>query len=129
MQRILIIDDSAFDRRMISSAMKSNGDSFEFVELSHGKVAVETIKALGPDLTVLDIRMPGKSGFDVLDEIRAEKSLQNHKVIVMSGSSADTDKEMAAEKGASAYFTKPSSVAAYRDVASEIKHAYLELAG
>ncbi len=128
MKRILIIDDSAFDRRMISSAMKTVGTPFEFIELSHGKVALETIKETQPDLTVLDIRMPGKSGFDLLDEIRAEKSLKDLKVIIMSGSNADIDKALATEKGATDYFTKPNSVAAYRDVASRIKESYLELA-
>jgi len=128
MQRILIIDDSAFDRKMISSALKSLDITFECVELSHGKVALQTIKELSPELTVLDIRMPGKSGFDILDEIRADNSLKDHKVIIMSGSSADIDKSLATKKGASAYFTKPSSVAAYRDVAHTIKEVYLELA-
>lgn len=126
MRRILIIDDSAFDRRMISSALKATGETFEFVELSHGAVAVDTIKDVAPDLIVLDIRMPGKSGFDVLDEIMADAQLRESKVIVMSGSGAEVDKSTAQQKGASAYYTKPGSLLDYRQVAEEIGASYLE---
>ncbi|WP_026942043.1 response regulator [Hellea balneolensis] len=128
MRRVLVIDDSEFDRRMITRAMKGVDESLSFAELDNGCKIIETMHHVKPDLVLLDIRMPGFGGFDVLDIIRADDEFQTCHVIMISGSSSDGDKRTASQKGASRYFTKPSSQVGYKQIAEDIKEQFLHYA-
>ncbi|MDA8708532.1 response regulator [Hellea sp.] len=126
MPRILVIDDSEFDRRMITRAMKRVDDSLTFAELDNGRKISETMLRVRPDLVLLDIRMPGFGGFDVLEIIKDDEDFCDCHVVMISGSSSDGDKIMAVKKGASGYFTKPSSQLGYTEIAQEIKSQFFE---
>lgn len=128
MRRVLVIDDSEFDSRMIARAMKRVDDSLSFSELDNGRKIVETIYHVKPDLVLLDIRMSGFGGFDVLDIIRDEEEYGECHVVMISGSSSDGDKDMARLKGASGYFTKPCSQVGYKEIAEEIRDQFLDYA-
>jgi two-component system chemotaxis response regulator CheY len=68
--RVLIVDDAAFMRMMLRKIVVTSGH--EVVgEASDGVVAIEQFRELRPDLTTLDITMPGKDGIEVLQEIMA----------------------------------------------------------
>jgi len=70
MARILVVDDAAFMRKVLSDALASGGH--EVVgEASNGEEAVASFQALRPDLTTLDITMPEKDGLAALAEIIA----------------------------------------------------------
>lgn len=128
MSQVLVIDDSEFDRRMITLAMKTADEDLTFMELSRGEKAIETMQAAIPDVVLLDIRMPGIDGFEVLDMIKRENIFCNCKVIMISGSCAEADRAMSKEKGASAYYTKPHSLLDYENMAREIHGLYLSAA-
>jgi len=126
--KILIIDDSEFDRRMIVSAMKSVCENLTCVELSNGASAVETMRQVNPSLTIVDIRMPGISGWEVLENIRTENALIDSKVVMMSGTSSEVDVEKATTSGAQGFYKKPHTRLDYNEVASSLKASFLELA-
>ena len=126
--KILVVDDSEFDRRMTVSAMRSVRDNLTSVELSGGKSAVETMRQEKPWLTILDIRMPGISGWDVLEHIRSEEALDDLKVVMMSGTSSQLDVEKATSNGAHGFYTKPSTRLDYEFVASDLKASFLNVA-
>lgn len=128
MAHILVIDDSEFDRRMIMRALRHTDKSLGFEELTNGSGVLETLQLSRPDLILLDIRMPGPSGFEVLEAIKSHESFYNCNVVMISGSKASCDKEMAKEKGAAAYFQKPNSRAGYKDLAAQISQDYLQIA-
>ena len=128
MQNILVIDDSEFDRRMIVSAMKSACNDVRCVELSQGDSVLEIMRSEEPSLTIVDIRMPGMSGWEVLDKIKADEALCGLNVVMMSGSHSDDDIEMANQKGADGFYTKPHKQSDYRLVAKDIKNSYLSTA-
>ncbi len=128
MQNILVIDDSEFDRRMIVSAMKSACNDIRCVELAQGDKVLEIMRSEVPRLTIIDIRMPGMSGWDVLDKIKADAALCNSNIIMMSGSHSEGDIEMASQKGADGFYTKPHKQSDYRLVAADIKNSYLNTA-
>jgi two-component system chemotaxis response regulator CheY len=68
MARVLIVDDAAFMRKMLSDALSSGGH--EVVgEASNGNEAVQQFQELRPELTTLDITMPEKDGLQALREI------------------------------------------------------------
>lgn len=124
-KRILIIDDSEFDRRMVTLAMESTGSPLHYYEFSDGKDALTTIREFQPDLTLLDIRLPGKSGFDVLSDIRGDNGLKTLRVVLVSGSKADCDRDRAMEMGACAYYQKPHRREYYASMADEINREFL----
>lgn len=125
MHHILIIDDSEFDRRMITLAMQSTGLNLDFTELSNGSDVLDTMSKLEPTVTFLDIRMPGKSGFEILSEIKSAKNLNNCPVVLVSGSDAQCDRTKASEMGASGYFKKPHTRQDYKDIANNIKQQFM----
>jgi CheY-like chemotaxis protein len=65
-------------------------------------------KAPRPDLVILDLRLPKKSGFDVLKEIKEDPALGNIPVVVQSSSEAQVDIELAYSLHANCYITKPA---------------------
>lgn len=68
--QIMVVDDHPIVRQGIRSLL-SNYPEFEIVgEADHGALALEQIRRLAPDITLLDIRMPGESGLEVLKQIR-----------------------------------------------------------
>jgi DNA-binding response OmpR family regulator len=62
-----------------------------------------------PDLVILDVMLPGKSGFDILKDIRADSALARTPVLMLSARGQTKDVEMAERAGADRYMTKPFS--------------------
>lgn len=120
MGRLLIIDDDKTDRFLIKKALLKHRETLKFTELEHGFEAVEVIKDKRPMATLLDIRMPGLDGFDVLKMIRQDPYLREHPVYMISGSEEPSDIKMAHEAGANGYLTKPSSIGEYEQLAQSI---------
>jgi two-component system, chemotaxis family, chemotaxis protein CheY len=68
MARVLVVDDAAFMRKMVSDALSKAGHEV-IGEACNGVEAVESFRALKPELTTLDITMPEKDGLQALGEI------------------------------------------------------------
>lgn len=120
MGRILIIDDDKTDRLFIKKALMKERDTLEFIELEQGFEAVNKIKDTQPLATILDVRMPGLDGFDVLKMIRTDPELTDHIVFMLSGSEEPNDIELAKVSGADAYLSKPGSISGYQALAKTI---------
>lgn len=125
MGKVLIVDDCDFDRLMISRALVKKRNNIEIYEADSGADALEKVTKLLPDLIVLDVRMPGMDGFEVLLELRRDPELSKRPVVMLSGSGDDKDKKMAASCGANAYFVKPSNVQSYYEIAERLSAEYL----
>lgn len=125
MDRVLIIDDSDFDRKMIRRAIASKRKNIEFTELSSGRTVAEHIAMQSPDLAIVDIRMPGMDGFEVLETIRSLPAFGDIPVLMVSGSEQAEDRAMASARGASGYYVKPPSAADYVTLGQDIYDLYL----
>jgi len=103
MKRILIIDDSLFQRRIVSSPLNAQG--FEVHEAINGKEGLEKIIEIKPDLILLDILMPEKDGIEVLTELKAN----NNKipVIMLTSDVQDSTRDECLSLGARAFLNKP----------------------
>jgi two-component system chemotaxis response regulator CheB len=106
--RVLIVDDSAVIRKMVSTMLSSDPEIVVAGTAGNGRVALERIPDLKPDLVTLDIEMPEMDGLETLVEIR--KLYPKLPVIMFStlterGAAATLD---ALARGASDYVTKPS---------------------
>jgi len=120
--RILVVDDSPSDVRLIREALKESPGNATLLIARDGVEATDYLqKALlgeypRPDLIVLDLNLPRKSGREVLAEIKANPRLKQIPVIVMTSSSASEDVANAYNLNANSYITKPADLADYLKV-------------
>ncbi len=80
---ILIADDDALVRELWADALTKAG--FRVLEADSGREALDTLRAVVPDLLLLDLHMPELSGEDVLARLRATAALQSLPVLIISG--------------------------------------------
>ena len=102
--KVLIVDDDRDLRELIAFALTQAG--FLVVKAADGPSAVRLFDAEGPDLVVLDINMPGASGFQVCEAIRARSAVP---VMMLTVRSEEEDLIKALDLGADDYLTKPFS--------------------
>jgi class 3 adenylate cyclase len=103
--RLLVVDDNEMNRDLLSRRLGARGYS---VETAHdGTQALERIDASPPDLVLLDVMMPGLSGFDVLKILRTRHSRSELPVIMVTAKDQSEDIVQALSLGANDYVTKP----------------------
>ena len=105
---VFIADDNPADVDLIQLAFDENGLSPDYIVACDGLEAIELLKTALPVLILLDIKMPGADGFEVLSYLRSQPRLCDVHVIVMSSSTAPVDKERALKLGAKQYWPKPA---------------------
>jgi len=104
---ILIADD---DRDILDLVVyKLNQAGFDTVAVTDGDAALAAIEADPPRLAVLDIMMPGMSGLEVLQKVRANEAISDLDVILLTARARDTDVDAGYASGASDYVIKPFS--------------------
>lgn len=75
----------------------------------NGDDAADVIRRLNPDLVILDVMLPGKSGFDILEEIRGHSQTADLPVLMLTARGQSRDREMAEKAGVNRFMTKPFS--------------------
>jgi DNA-binding response OmpR family regulator len=105
MEKILIVEDDRAVQRALKHLLVSEDYSVETA--SDGAAGLETFRSSGPDLVILDLRLPGMPGRDVCREIK--QTSPSVPVIVLSAKTDVTDKVLLLELGADDYVTKPFS--------------------
>ncbi len=103
--KILIADDEPNILLSLEYLMKREG--FDVRSARDGQEALDAIHADPPDLVLLDVMMPKKTGFEVLQELRADDSLASLLVLMLTAKGRDTDQAKGVALGADAYMTKP----------------------
>ena len=101
--RILVADDEPHIREVIRAYLER--ESYEVLEAPDGEVALELARTAGPDLLLLDVMLPLRSGFDVLRTLRGEGS--NVGVVMLTARDDVIDRVAGLELGADDYVTKP----------------------
>lgn len=107
-RRVLVVDDSAFMRRMVSEVVASSGEFIVVGTARDGEDALRQVHALNPDIVTLDVQMPGLDGLDALGYIMSEVP---RPVVMLSAGGADGGAEAtlrALELGAVDFVRKPS---------------------
>ena len=112
-RKILVVDDDAALRDVLKQGLEASIPGCTVDVAANGNEALERVRQEVPDLIILDIRMPGKDGLQVLEEIRAIS-----KVPVIMFTVSDTHWERAMQLGANDYLLKPFDV---RDLMASIR--------
>ena len=106
-KKILIADDEQNIVISLEFLMKREG--FEVLIANDGEEAVRRIRSDRPDLVLLDVMMPKKSGFEVCQEIKADPALAAVRILMLTAKGRDTEVAKGLALGADAYMTKPFS--------------------
>lgn len=104
--RILVVEDDAHIRLGLREALSSA--AYEVSECADGRHTVELIKSVKPDLVVLDVMLPGQSGYDICRALRAERC--QVPVIMLTAKGQEIDKVVGLKLGADDYITKPFAI-------------------
>ena len=119
-KKVLVADDEPNIVISLEFLMKREG--YEVVVARDGQETLEAIARERPDLVLLDVMMPRKSGFEVLQAVRADEALQGTRILLLTAKGRDTDIAKGTALGADGYMTKPFST-------RELVHKVAELLG
>jgi DNA-binding response OmpR family regulator len=105
--KILVADDEPNIVTALEFLLHRAG--YEVVVAHDGQEALEAIARERPDLVLLDVTMPRRSGFEVCQAVKSDARLEATRVLLLSARSRDTDMAKGLALGADAYMTKPFS--------------------
>lgn len=117
-KKILIVDDEPNILISLEFLMKREG--YEVILARDGQEAIDAITRERPDLVLLDVMMPVKSGFDVCHEVRAGEAVRDTIIVMLTAKGRDTDIAKGMALGADAYMTKPFSTRELVEKVSEL---------
>jgi two-component system, OmpR family, alkaline phosphatase synthesis response regulator PhoP len=106
-ETVMVIEDEQEIRELIRYNLERAG--FRVQAMSDGEEGLRRLFASRPDALVLDLMLPGRSGLEVLRELREEPTTRDLPVVVLTARSAEMDKLLGFEQGADDYVTKPFS--------------------
>lgn len=104
-KKILVADDEPNIVISLEYLLKREG--YAVLIARDGQEALDTIARDKPDLVLLDVMMPKKTGFEVCQEVRANEALHGIKILMLTAKGRDTDVAKGTALGADAYMTKP----------------------
>jgi CheY-like chemotaxis protein len=107
LRTVVIADDESSMRLLVHATIES--DDYSVLEASDGMEAWTLIQKHQPSLVLLDVQMPGRSGLEVLRAIKADPSLKETRVILLTSKAMESDVEAGLIAGADFYLTKPFS--------------------
>ena len=120
-RRVLLIEDEPNLIEAIRFLLTRDGWNVE--THSDGSDAVEVVRRARPDLVILDMMLPGKSGMDILRELRELDELAKMPVLMLTARGQSRDRAMAEQAGVSRFMTKPFSnvevLTAVRDLVAQ----------
>ncbi|MEO7319770.1 MAG: SpoIIE family protein phosphatase [Chthoniobacteraceae bacterium] len=103
--RILVVDDDAGNREMLSRRLERLGHTVEVAE--NGRRALEILRQQAFDLMLLDLQMPELNGYEVLEQVKVDEALRDLPIIVLSASDETSRVAHCIEMGAADYLAKP----------------------
>lgn len=105
MKKILIADDKATSRELLRTVLERQG--YAITEASDGEEALQKALAETPDLILLDLQMPRRTGYEVLRELRKDPRHAKLPIIALTASAMQGDREKALAAGFTGYMAKP----------------------
>ena len=111
-KKILIIDDTDTYLLILNDILKDDYDTSISMD---GEDGLETARIIMPDLILLDVMMPGMSGYEVLETLKADETMKSIPVILISGKGSEKNEAKGYELGAAGYIKKPFDKTVVKD--------------
>ncbi len=127
--RVLLVEDNEDDALLIARAFVKAGLRVALDRVADGDTAVERLKAASVSLVLLDLKLPMRSGFEVLAWMRGEAppAVRRTPVVVLTSSNQERDVRQAYDLGANSYLVKPVGAPALLDMARSLDGYWLRL--
>lgn len=129
---ILLVEDGLMDARVTINALKEGLTQHRLTLIRDGEEALEFLhqsgrfaKAPRPDLILLDLMLPKKCGTEVLDEVKADFSLKDIPIVVLTASEDEADKVKCQMLHVDAFITKPVNLAKFLNVVKQLRRFWL----
>lgn len=117
-KKILIVDDEPNIVISLEFLMAQNG--YNVFIAKNGEQAIDLLPKIKPDLILLDVMLPNRSGFEILQLLRKDSATKSIKVILLTAKGRDQDITKGISLGADAYVTKPFSTRALVEKVKEV---------
>ena len=118
---ILIVDDDSNMRNLVIETLEElEGYGVELLTAENGDDALEIIKTKTPNLVILDVTMPGISGFEVCDTVKNVLGLKAICILLLTAQSQQVDRQRGESVGADYYITKPFDPDELLELASKV---------
>jgi CheY-like chemotaxis protein len=118
MKKLLIVDDQASMVKILTDIFKR--ENFEIFTASNGQEGIDRAKETKPDLIIMDIMMPIKTGIEAIQELRAIPEFSQTKIFTLTAKGGTYDSDQAIAAGANGFLSKPFSPSG---IVQEIKKA------
>lgn len=106
-RQVLVIEDEPNIIEAISFILSRDG--WTVSTHSNGETAVEAVHRVAPDALILDVMLPGRSGYDILQDLRADAATKDIPVLMLTARGQKNDRELAERLGVNMFMTKPFS--------------------
>lgn len=111
-RKVLLVEDDDSIATALEYVITRQGMAFE--RLSTGEGALGRIRSLVPDLVLLDVGLPGASGYDICRDLRGDPSLAQVRVLMMTARGSAAEQRRALDLGADGFISKPFAMADLR---------------
>lgn len=118
MKTALLVEDSLTDKDLMMRELQGAG--YTVVSVTSAEEAMVQLGQANPDLIVLDVILPGQSGFELCRQLKADSKLKSIPILMCSTKSTDADKMWGSMLGADAYITKPVNTEEFTRALSQI---------
>ena len=115
MKSVLIVEDSATTRSLITAVIEDAGD-FEIVEAATGFEALKQLPTKSFDLILTDINMPDINGIELINFVKTNQRYSHIPLIIISTEKSEEDRKRGLAAGAEAYVTKPFKAKELQDI-------------
>ena len=105
MSTVLVVDDSMTDMQILTRCLQQGG--LDVLTANSGEEALTKLNSQKPDIIILDVVLPGCSGFEVCREIKDAAATSNIPIVICSTKGGEMDKFWGMKQGADAYLAKP----------------------
>jgi CheY-like chemotaxis protein len=131
---ILLVEDNEGDIVLTLEAFEESKILNKFSVVRNGKEALDFLfrnppfaEAKEPDIILLDINLPLKSGIEVLQEVKSDDRVKHIPVIMLTTSSSERDISLSYKHHANCYITKPVEVSKFLEAVNAIEHFWLQI--
>jgi CheY-like chemotaxis protein len=133
---ILLVEDDLGDAGLVKIAVRKGVHEVTVHHVKDGAEALSFLRRSGaahgeaprPDLMLLDLNLPGRSGHEILDEVKADPELRKIPVVVLSTSEAERDVLRSYELGANSFVSKPMDVEEFTRAIHSIENYWFTVA-
>ena len=117
-RRVLVVDDHSMSLELVTELLQQEGN--QVLAATSGEVGLRLAAAEAPDLILMDLQLPGMTGYEAIRRLKADPATAAIPVLALTGSAMRGDDLKVREAGADGYLTKPLDARAFRETLRRI---------